>query len=114
MTGRRNTLPPWPLFLNVSMGASATSEPTDVTYLDNLCLTLDWTGTPTGTFAVEICQTKLGTYKALALSGSVAAAGAADDAQILLNQLEAPWMRVVYTRTSGTGVLNGSLSGKQV
>lgn len=114
MTGRRNTLPPWPIFNAVSMGASATSEPTDVTYLDNMMLVLDWTGSPTGIFAVEVCQTKLGIYKPLPLSASIVAAGVADDAQILINQLEAPWMRVVYTRTSGTGTLNGTLSGKQV
>lgn len=119
-----NNLFPVKIIDAASMGASVTSTLAFVQYQDNVGIQLNWTGTPTGTFTVQVSVdhaqdtlgnvTVAGNWVTLTLSASITAAGSADTAYIDLNQLSAPWARVVYTRTSGTGTLNGYITAKGV
>lgn len=99
-----------------------TSPAVHILNLDNVYMQLDFTGTPTGTFDVQVSGDHredqegnvlvAGHWISLVLSPVPAAAGSANDIGIDLNQLGAPWIRVVYTNASGTGVLNAFVSGK--
>lgn len=106
------------------MGANVTSAVTNIQFLDNIGVQFNFTGTPTGTFSVEISAdyeqdtngnvTNAGNWVSLVLSPIPAAAGAADSIYIDITQISAPWVRAKYTRTSGTGTLNGFITAKQV
>lgn len=84
-----------------------------------------WTGSPTGTFTVEVSNdfvpspigvipkdSDTGTWVTLALSATVAATGSGSSAFIDIDTIGATWIRLKYTRSSGTGVLNATISGK--
>jgi hypothetical protein len=119
-----NILAPVVVFEDVSMASTVTSEVVHTKFQDNIGIQLDWTGTPTGTFAIQISSNHLesspgvvqvpGTWVTLPLSPAIAATGAADTAYIDLNQMSAQYVRVVYARTGGTGVLNGIVVGKAI
>lgn len=106
------------------MASSITSSAVEIRNQDNIGIQLNWTGTPVGTFAIQISSDHLedmegnvqvaGNWVSLPLSPAVAAAGSADSAYIDLNQLSAQYIRIVYTRTSGTGSLTGIVVGKGV
>ena len=104
--------------------ASITSSVVEIRNQDNVGIQLSWTGTAVGTFAVQISinhaedangnVTVAGDWVALPLSPTIAAAGSADSAIIDLNQMSASYIRVVYTRSSGTGTLNAYITAKGV
>lgn len=112
------------LFTNgVMTGTNVLTSPAvHILNLDNVYLQLDFTGTPTGTFQVQVSGDHqedqegnvlvAGHWVSLVLSPSPVAAGAPLDIGIDLNQLGAPYVRVIYTNASGVGVLNAFVSGK--
>lgn len=99
-----------------------TSEPIKLIRMDRASLHLIFTGIPTGDFAVEVSgdyrenaagqPTAGGTWTPIALSPAPAAAGSADDIFIDLTVTAAPWVRLVYTPSAGSGTLNAYLSAK--
>ena len=104
--------------------ASITSVATNIQYLDNIGIQLNFTGSPNGTFAVQVSADYQqdpegsirvpGNWIPIALPSTPLASGSAGQIYIDLNQLSAPYIRVVYTKTSGTGTLNAFVTGKQV
>lgn len=124
MSGRKSNLIKYQTVTSGSMGADVTSAVTNIEFQDNIGVQLNFTGTPVGTFAVQVSidygqdaygnVTSTGNWIPISLSTTPTAAGAADQIYISLNQLDAPWIRVKYTRTSGTGTLNAYICGKQV
>ncbi len=127
MSSRKNRLVKYQNITSGNMASTTvTSEVTNVEGLDNIGIQLNWSGSsPIGTFAVQVSAdyaqdylgnvTNTGNWVALAISPAVAATGTSPDtAFIALNQVPAPWIRVVYTRTSGTGTLQGYLTAKQI
>lgn len=119
-----NLLKPVTIINAVSMASSITSSVVEIKNQDNIGIQLNWTGTPVGTFAVQVSSDYLqdtegnvmnaGNWITLPISPSIAAAGSADSAFVDVNQTSAQYMRVVYTRTSGTGTLTGIAVGKGV
>lgn len=103
-----------------SMAANITSPAQEVRYEDNIGVQLIWTGTPVGVFDIQVSldynpNTHVaGTWTSLTLSNSIAPAGSASSGYIDLNQLSAPYFRIVYTRTSGAGSLNAWVTAKAV
>lgn len=97
-----------------------TSPVINLNFLDNLGVQLHFTGTPTGTFQVQVSADynptthNAGHWVAIVLDPVPVAAGAPDDIYIDMNQLSAPWVRVVYTNASGSGVLDGFATAKSV
>lgn len=87
---------------------------------------ISWTGTPTGTFSVQVCNDYVqpvgvqdypltsGTWVDIPLSSVVTAAGVADTAFIDVDVIGAAYIRLVYTRIAGTGTLNATLAGKVI
>jgi hypothetical protein len=101
-----------------------TSSITGIQYLDNIGIQLNWTGTPIGSFSFQVSidhaqdnrgnVTVVGNWVTLAVSPTIAAAGTSDQAYVDINQTGATFIRVLYTKTSGTGTLNAFLSAKEV
>lgn len=106
------------------MTGTVTSAVSNIEFMDNIGIELDWTGTPNGTFAVQVSVsyhqdslgnvTNVGAWNSITLSPVPAAVGAAGTYYIDINQISSPWIRVVYTPSSSTGVLNAYICGKSV
>lgn len=120
----QNPLLSFHLVSAASMVSTVTSKAQACQYQDNVGIQLIWTGTPTGTFDVQVSInhaqdfqgniTTAGTFTSLTLSPVPAAAGSAGSYYVDLNQLSAPYYRIVYTPSSGTGTLDIYVSGKGV
>lgn len=107
-----------------------TSKATNVIYKDTIGIELEWTGTPTGTFQFQgsldynpgLPQTggtaNAGNWVNIpvvdAAGNPIAASGTAGNALIKLDEAEYPWVQVVYTNSSGAGVLNGYIITKSL
>lgn len=114
------------LFSAASMTGTSTliSPVVQINYLDNIGVQFHFTGTPTGTFQIQVSAdhaqdaqgnvTAAGHWVPITLSPAPVAAGAADDIYIDLNQLSAPWLRVQYVNSAGTGSLDGFATAKSV
>lgn len=108
-----------PLIDGVSMGADITGPVTIIQTLPGISYDLAWTGTPTGTFQVQVSNSYAkdasgavknpGRWTTLPLSAFVGTyptpAGASGGGFIDVVGTEAYAVRLVYTRTSGTGSL---------
>lgn len=105
-----------------SMTVDVTSAVTSIQYADDIYLQLVWTGTPNGTFNVQVSNsyeqdnwgniTSTGSWDSVTLSPQPVAAGAPGSWSINLSNLGSPWIRVTYTHSSSTGTLNGWISTK--
>lgn len=103
--------------------ATLTSAVTSVQYLDNISVQAIWTGTPTGTITLQGSLdyardsygnvTNSGTWDTF-VSATNQPAGSAGSNLFDLNQLSFPYIRLLYTKVSGTGVLNVYVGGKMV
>lgn len=123
MSGKN--MEPKRLQTDVSMATSLTSNPVPIMYEDSVAIQLNFTGTPVGTFQVQGsldyspggpfgAQANAGNWANLTLSPVPTAAGAGDVILIDMFALSFPYIRVVYTRTSGTGVLNTYIDCKKL
>lgn len=125
MSGRKTILDPFKVMDAASMGADVTGPWTDVHGIDNVLYLIAFTGTPTGSFSVEACdfanastpdtpvQVPVGLISATG-SAAPAAAGAAAEIGIDINQIPGRYLRLKYARTAGTGSLTAIVSGKGV
>ena len=114
MSGSRNYLAPYIILSNGDMSqASLTSTVTNIKNLDNICVYLSWTGTPTGTFNVYGNLTNdTSNGVPMSFATSPVASGSAGSILIDMNNLSFPYLYVTYTKTSGTGTLTATISGK--
>lgn len=118
----RPFLKPFKVFNAQSMAASVNGPATFIQNISGIGYDIAWTGTPVGTFSVQVSNTvtlnpdgsvnTAGNWTTLTLSSSIAPAGSADNAFINLAGVEALAVRLVYTRTSSTGTLNATIAGK--
>ncbi len=123
MGSRKNNLLKFQTITNGDMTTALTSAVTNIQFLDNIAIQLDFAGTPTGTFQVQVSVdhaqdnngnvTVAGSWVPLLLSSNPVAAGTSGTIYIDLNQLSAPYMRVTYTGT-GAGTLNAFVSAKTI
>jgi hypothetical protein len=113
MSGRKNNLVTYVSLAAGDMSTSLTSAATDIRWLDNVVMYLTFTGTPTGTFKVQVSPDNL-TWVDLALVPTPTAAGAAGSHRIGLNQLPDPYVRASYVATSGAGSLTVKIAGKMI
>lgn len=119
----KNFLPVIQVITAGDMSANVTGPATNISYLDNVAMQLNFTGTPTGTFSVEGSLdhkeyngqiVSAGNFIPLSLATTPVASGAAGQILLDLNQLSFPYIRIVYTRTSGAGSLDAYISAKAV
>lgn len=101
-----------------------TSTPMSLRHIDNIALQAQWTGTPTGTFAIQVSNdyqpprtpgstvpANAGTWFTIT-PGLTNPAGAAASDRKTFADLPDAWIRLVYTNASGAGTLNAYLNGK--
>lgn len=104
------------------MATSLTSPVTIITNITDIGYDISWTGTAVGAFSVEVSNTysidasgavqNAGFWTPLTLTGTVNPAGTDDNGFIDIQGVSAFAIRLVYTRTSGTGTLNSVVVGK--
>lgn len=108
-----------PLINAQSMGTSITGPVTFLKGLTGIAYDISWTGTPTGTFTVEVSNSysqapngdvlTVGNWTQLpstAFVGSMPTpSGSSGNGMIDIVGTEANCIRLVYTRSSGTGAL---------
>lgn len=121
---RKNNIRQFELITAGNMAGNLTSAATNIEFLDNIAIQLNFTGTPTGTFQVQVSVdyaqdaqgniTNAGHWVPVLLPQTPTAAGAAGQIIIDLNQLASPWVRVFYSFTSGTGSLDAWISAKML
>lgn len=114
------------LFVNgvQSSTNTITSSVVEIINLDNVFVQLNSVGTMNGTFDVQVSSDHIedqegnvvvaGNWVSLTLTPSPAVSGSNLVIGIDLNQLGASYLRVQYTNTSGSGVVNGFVSGKML
>lgn len=102
----------------ISSTTAYTSPAVNILMLDNVFFQLNVTGTPTGSAVIQVSAD----HQQDAL-GNVTVAGnwvtittlTINGANVFgedLNQLGAPWLRVVYTNATSTGHISAFVSGK--
>lgn len=106
-------LPVYKTVENVSMATEVISKVTDVTTVDNIGVQLTFTGTPTGSFFIEGSVNSV-TWIPLSFTPAPSAIGVGDDLLFNIKQFPYPKIRVRYTPTSGTGVLNAWVFAKRL
>lgn len=109
-TGKR-VLAPFHIVKASSIATSFLSASTNILYGDNVGIQLIWTGTPTGTFFVQVSLDGV-TFDPITLPSAVSAAGSAGSAYISLNQLDASYIQFGYTASGGTGTLDAYITWK--
>lgn len=124
----KNVLPVCQIITSGNMSANVTSSILEIEFLDNIAIQLNFSGTPTGTFQVQVSLDynpgtggtvlNAGTWTALNLEDfnqdPPVASGSSGSIIIDLNQLSIPYLRVVYVAGSGSGTLNAFAFGKTV
>jgi hypothetical protein len=120
----RSQLLKYQVFTNAAMSGTSTitSPVTNIQFLDLIGYQMNFTGTPTGTFQVQISidyaqdnngnVTNPGNWDNMALSPTPVAAGASGIIYVDIIDTSAPWIRLQYTNASGTGTLNAFITAK--
>lgn len=125
----RPEIKPYPVILNGSMAGNITSSVTIIQKLSMISYGLSWIGTtPVGTIQVQVSNdysidatgetANAGTWNAITFSSagllvsSIPITGNTGNGFIDIDQIAAYAIRVVYTRTSGTGTLQCVLNAK--
>ncbi len=133
MAGTKNTILSFPSIASASMATSITGAVTSIQYLDDVGVQFSWSGSPVGTFSVEISAdyardingnvTNQGNWVPIVFSywnGSILVTGTSVPTSVGspvyfdLALLSAPWIRPVYTSASGTGTLTAVITAKEV
>lgn len=109
------------------MTGNLTSSVTAIEFLDNIGYQFNFTGSPVGTFSIQVSMDydqdnngnviTAGSWVSIpvTLSGTsytLIPTSLGSPIYIDLNQLSAPWIRAIYTFTSGSGTLNAFICGK--
>lgn len=120
----RPILPPFPVITNGDMSqATITSAVTVIQNVSMLSYDISWSGTsPVGAMTVQVSNTykqnadgtvaNAGNWTTLALSAAAPVSGNTGNGFIDVDGTAGYAIRLVYTKTSGTGTLNVIASGK--
>lgn len=118
---RKSNLKQYQTITNGDMSLSSLSTPvTAIEFLDNIGIQFNWTGSPNGTMAVQgsvdYNQDNNGNVMSAGHWTTLLSASTAAGSPIYMdfNQLSCPWIRAIYTKTSGTGTLQAWVSAKML
>lgn len=100
----------------MSMGASITSDAVLIQFEDNIGIQVKWTGTPTGTLDVQVSMdpTNLGWQSVPFTPTPTQPAGSSGSDWYEITQTPGGYVRLVYTRASGSGSLYAKIAAKSV
>lgn len=118
----RPILSPQFVITNGDMSGNLTSLVTIVQTNGKVSYDIAWSGTPTGTFSVQVSNTytqnadgsvrTAGNWTPITLSSPTAALGSSGNGFIDIDATAAYAIRLMYTAASGTGTLNAVVAGK--
>jgi|ERR1019366_6402085 hypothetical protein len=118
----RPILSPQQVITNGDMTSTVTSLVTILQTTGKASYDISWTGTPTGTFNVQVSNTYTqdssgqpanpGNWTTLTLSAPTLASGSSGNGFIDVTVTGAYAIRLQYAATSGTGTLNATIAGK--
>jgi hypothetical protein len=119
----RPLVKPYPVVTNGNMSADIISLVTAISQISLFSYNMSWTGTPTGSLKVEVCNdakfdssgkyiSGTGSWDALTFDVPVAAAGSADTGTYDIRGTGAAFVRLHYIRASGSGTLQATFAGK--
>ncbi len=107
--GRKQISRLYSVATDADMSAPITSEATDVEQYDLVSYCIDWAGTgSTGTFEIQVSSEdheKDAIWKPLDFGTTIAVASDSDSHEILMRDIHFKRVRVVYTPTAGTGLM---------
>lgn len=114
---------PYPVIVNGDMSGNLTSKITQIPNLSLLSYSVVWSGTsPAGTVSVQVSNDYTtdaagtiknpGTWNTLPLDSATPVSGSTGNGFIDIDLNAAFAVRLVYTRISGTGILNVVVNGK--
>lgn len=119
MSGRKNNLKTFNTIANGDLSlASITSPVTCIRFLDNIGVQANFSGAPVGVLAIQVSadhnEDELGNVIVAGQWATIASSSMTGGSPIYfdLNQLSAPYLRLVYTKTSGSGTLNAFITAK--
>lgn len=100
------------------MSGNIVSAITNIEYLDDIGYQVNFPTTALGTFSVQVCMdynsvTGTANWNDYPFTTTPTADGVLTSIYLDMPLLSAPWIRLIYTRTSGTGTLNAFICGKQ-
>jgi len=109
------------------MTGNLTSAITNIQFLDNIGIQLNFTGSPVGYFQVQVSidyaqdnqgnVTNAGNWTPLyftQITSTNVPTSSGSPIYLDLSELSAPWIQVTYTATSGSGTLNAFISCKEI
>ena len=121
----RPVLKPQLVFNNTTLAATISSLITNINMIPIVSYTVVWTGSPTGTLVVQVCNdyvpspggvlippVNAGSWKTLTTPSSVSLGGAGGSTFLDVPVTAAAWIKLLYTSSSGTGNINATLAGK--
>ena len=124
MSGRKSNLQIFQTITNGSMAGNLTSAVTNTLLLDNIGYQVDISGTATGTITIQVSidydqdnqgnVLNAGHWINLTSASQAITSGSPTDTYFDILPTSAPWIRLVYTSTSGTGTMNAFITGKSV
>jgi hypothetical protein len=133
MSGRKNTLLKYQSVTNGNMATNIISAVTSLQYLDNSGIQFNFSGSPVGTFQVQVSAdyaqdsygnvTNPGNWAPIILtyllSGVVTQStsiptSVGSPVYVDVNQTSSPYIRAVYNAVSGSGTLNVFLTAKEL
>jgi len=110
---RKHVLYGFKIFDAVSLASTQTSVEVEVGQADYGSIFLEWTGTaPIGVVTVQAKNGDKGTYRDLDFSSSISVSGSSGSHDIILNDIPFTHLKLIYTRTSGTGSATASITTK--
>jgi hypothetical protein len=89
--------------------ASVTSETVDVQHICMVSAVVVMTGSPVGTLKFQVSNNLGANWADTAITSAVAAAGVF---YMTFPDVATQYVRLVYTKTSGTGAINAWINGK--
>lgn len=115
--GRKNTLINYLMFGSAGCDmsvSSTTSSSTSVQNTDNIGIILSWTGTsPVGTVTISGSNDN-STFVDLDFGSTISISGNTGSDLLNINQFPCAYIRIKYTKGSGTGTLTASMTTKQI
>ena len=113
---------PFQVITNGDMSGNLTSIVTVIQNLSQVGYDISWTGTPTGTFSVQVSNTytqnaagqvsNAGNWTSLPLSIVPTVSGSSGSGYIDVDSISAFAIRLVYSAGSSSGTLNATICGK--
>ena len=110
---RKHVVYGYDAFDAVSLSSSQTSAEIEVGQTDYGSIYIFWTGSsPSGTIEVQAKNGAAGTYRPLDFGATISISGASGNHELILTEMPFTYIRLVYTRSSGSGSMTANVTLK--